>query len=420
MNSQPLSEREMDILRLVAQGKSNKEIASSLFISINTVKVHLANIFQKLNVKSRTEATFYALENNIIETRSKSEDDTQGNNGYRTKQNSASKRTLPVLLATLIGIVLVLASSVFFLVNRDKRIAETFSTPQWQELNGTPNIHNNPAIAVHENRIFVFGGSTHEGISSVTESYDPSSDTWQSLPDKPTAVTKARAITHGNLIYIPGGLSHNNQVVNTMEVFDPISLSWSEKAQIPIPLHSYGIGLFDNKIYLFGGQSEGKINNTVLVYDPSSDMWQEAGEFEPVGKLDMGIVSLQDRILVFGGYLNEKPVSTVYAFYPMARHQEQWKQIATLPDGTLATSVQSIGEFIFLLNSDGIWQFIQQTLKWTHLPVHSETNITREDSIVSASGYLFRIAYSYSNEGQTNPFFRYQVIYSTVLPNVFN
>ena len=51
----PLSERELEILRLVAQGKSNKEIASELFISVNTVKVHLAKIFQRLGVASRTD-----------------------------------------------------------------------------------------------------------------------------------------------------------------------------------------------------------------------------------------------------------------------------------------------------------------------------------------------------------------------------
>jgi DNA-binding NarL/FixJ family response regulator len=61
-----LSEREIETLKLVAQGMSNKQIALSLFISINTVKVHLRNIFEKINVESRTEATLYAIEHGII------------------------------------------------------------------------------------------------------------------------------------------------------------------------------------------------------------------------------------------------------------------------------------------------------------------------------------------------------------------
>src|SRR6266403_1424766 len=50
------SEREIDVLKLMAQGKSNKEIGSALFISEGTVKSHVKSIFAKLNVISRTEA----------------------------------------------------------------------------------------------------------------------------------------------------------------------------------------------------------------------------------------------------------------------------------------------------------------------------------------------------------------------------
>jgi LuxR family maltose regulon positive regulatory protein len=51
-----LSKREMELLRLIAQGCSNKEIAAQLIISIGTVKRHTVNIFTKLDVKNRTEA----------------------------------------------------------------------------------------------------------------------------------------------------------------------------------------------------------------------------------------------------------------------------------------------------------------------------------------------------------------------------
>lgn len=55
-----LTEREMEVLKLIAQGKSNQEVADELFIGIKTVKYHLTNLFSKLGVEDRTQAAIYA------------------------------------------------------------------------------------------------------------------------------------------------------------------------------------------------------------------------------------------------------------------------------------------------------------------------------------------------------------------------
>jgi DNA-binding CsgD family transcriptional regulator len=65
-NDGTLTRRELSVLRLVAQGLSNKEIASELGISTHTVKYHLASLLAKLGVHSRTEAVSIGLRKGIV------------------------------------------------------------------------------------------------------------------------------------------------------------------------------------------------------------------------------------------------------------------------------------------------------------------------------------------------------------------
>ena len=61
-----LTERETEVLRLLAQGQANKQIAHSLHIAEKTVKVHVSNILGKLGVQSRTQATLYAIRSGLV------------------------------------------------------------------------------------------------------------------------------------------------------------------------------------------------------------------------------------------------------------------------------------------------------------------------------------------------------------------
>ncbi|PZG01674.1 response regulator transcription factor, partial [Nonomuraea aridisoli] len=62
-----LTDREMEVLRLVAKGMNNREIAKQLFISENTVKNHVRNILDKLQLHSRMEAVVYAVRERMLE-----------------------------------------------------------------------------------------------------------------------------------------------------------------------------------------------------------------------------------------------------------------------------------------------------------------------------------------------------------------
>lgn len=60
-----LTERELEILLLMTEGKSNQDIASELFITVKTVKTHVSNILNKLNVSDRTQAVIYAFRHQV-------------------------------------------------------------------------------------------------------------------------------------------------------------------------------------------------------------------------------------------------------------------------------------------------------------------------------------------------------------------
>jgi len=62
-----LTERELEILLLMAKGHSNQSIADELFIALKTVKTHVSNILSKLDVQDRTQAVVYAFQNGVVQ-----------------------------------------------------------------------------------------------------------------------------------------------------------------------------------------------------------------------------------------------------------------------------------------------------------------------------------------------------------------
>lgn len=65
--AQALTEREMDVLRLISRGRSNKEIAFELGVAEKTVKTHVSSILQKLHLADRTQAALYAVREKLVE-----------------------------------------------------------------------------------------------------------------------------------------------------------------------------------------------------------------------------------------------------------------------------------------------------------------------------------------------------------------
>ncbi|MFI6479001.1 response regulator [Nonomuraea sp. NPDC050663] len=63
---EPLTDRELDVVRLIARGRTNQEVAAELFVSLSTVKTHLGSIFTKLGARNRVEIAAWAWESGVV------------------------------------------------------------------------------------------------------------------------------------------------------------------------------------------------------------------------------------------------------------------------------------------------------------------------------------------------------------------
>ena len=424
----PLSERELEILRLVAQGKSNKEIASELFISVNTVKVHLAKIFQRIGVASRTEATFKAIEHGLIINPGKALGSTEAqtnldeNKPVRiTQQKGVQQISIRYLYLILLVIILLLAISVLTLLQRNQPAQVINAQSNWQRLSDLPSIHHEPAVAVMDSLIYVIGGKTQAGLSAQTDLFNPKLNTWETLVDKPTPVSQAKAAVVGRRIYVPGGRLADGLATDVMEVFDCTTSTWHKKANLPQPLYNYGLTVFENKILLFGGQNEQLVSTVVYIYNPNADEWTEETSLISQAALAMGIISLKGKLFLFGGSDGKQDFDTVITYKPLSNDDTQtsWENVATIPKDAKPDTAQLAGDFIFLLGKNGVWQFIPQDEKWILQPYQNGRLDISDNSVVSSEGYLFRFG-GYDSKGDYSAeFFRYQVIYSVVLPNIY-
>ena len=384
-----LSERELEILNLVAKGKSNKEIAQELFISANTVKVHLRNIFAKIEVSSRTEATLFAVRAGMVEGIA----EITPNGGEISNAGMilprAEEYTPPPAMTVptspkwwqrpwrVAGLIMIL----FFVgVGLNRLFQPQTITSQ----NGTISSGNNQWITradlpfprfghsatVYENQIIVIGGETNEQIIASTDKYNPETNLWQTLPEKPTAVTDIQAAILGGKIYVPGGRTVSGEATNILEIFDPRENVWSQGAPLPIRVSAYALAAFEGNLYLFGGWDGEKYSSQVIVYDPDLEKWQEINYLPTARAFASGVV-VADKIFVMGGYDGKEALDSNLIFFP-DRDQENaipWENAAPLPEGRYAMGVAYITDKIYVLG--GIQAHSTSVPQWTF---HSDTN----------------------------------------------
>jgi DNA-binding CsgD family transcriptional regulator len=372
-----LSERELDILKLVATGASNKEIAQKLYISLNTVKVHLRNIFGKIGVTSRTEAAMYAVRIGLVENVSaqilSQEELIQDKDKLELQSNHPSAITntsiLPksggkvkrsVLYIGLLGGIIVLLIIVGLVYNLGNILQANSTVPptstprvQWFQLPGLPTPRWGMAVTNFDNQIYAIGGENAGGVSNIIEKYDPQTNMWTGLAVKPTPVTDVNAAVIGGLIYVPGGKLASGHPTNITEIYDPRSNQWSTGSPLPKPLSGYALTVFEGLIYLFGGWDGNQVVNDAYVYDYRNNSWTEI-PLMPTARSYAGAVVVGGKIYIIGGWDGNQALSVNELFLPdYSGEGSPWIQAPALPYGRYGMGITNIADIIFIIGGMG-------------------------------------------------------------------
>lgn len=432
-----LSERELDVLRCLAKGAGNKDIAAELFISENTVKVHLRNIFTKLGVSSRTEATAVALQQGVIgmpgvETAVlPTPDDTPPTahpadppaiavvetpslahttavaqppavptaDEPAMPPTAVTKRSGWTIVWASIGGVLLLLTAVYLLprlLASEPAPTASFSpipiSENWHNLQPLPEPRRNMSLVGLGLNLYAIGGETASGVTDSMLIYHTTNHTWEAAANKPTAVTEASAAVLFGEIFVVGGRLSDGTLTDVVEAYSPTNNLWRQIESLPQPVAG-GLALSDgNFLYFFGGWDGEQPLDTAYVYDPASNSWRPLPSMS-YARAYLGGGNIKRQFFIVGGYDGQQETAVCEQFNPV---DESWSRCPDmLSPRTHAGTVSIInrlyviggtnqGEpinFSELYNPDtATWSIVNtpilQAGSWSHLGVTSvETRI---------------------------------------------
>lgn len=434
MTESPLSSREIEILSLIAEGKSNKEVAESLSISVNTVKVHVSNIYQKIEISSRTEATLYAIENGIVSPAlppdlQPSDSKSFSNEDLKERESGLQDRIPLPILASFIVIILIIA--VYLLSSMQARseseaslMVNFLSEDRWLSYNSLKMPRSNFASASYESNIYAIAGNSDAGPSDVTEMFSKTDDTWSLLKNKPTAVTDVGAVLIGEKIYIPGGKIDGINVTDKLEVFDPRRNTWEEKSNLPTGLSDYASVAFAGNMYLFGGWDGSKIKDIVLKYDPDQDVWIELSKL-PYPLVSANAVQLENRIIITGMAKQDALQTDLISYYPDrdVLGENPWEiAISQSLAGSVNCLFNLLEEIYAVVDNENTTEFLFydiQNKSW-QLIGESDSLTVKGSGCSIMNGELFLLGGTEADGSFSNQLTGYKMIYSISLPGIIN
>lgn len=362
-----ISEREREILALVATGATNQQIARALHISPNTVKVHLRNIFGKLGVESRTEAALYAIQQGWVELPGAAVQEVP------TAPSRPAVPPRPAPIGPLRRAFLVLWTLVLVLAlwlpypqqgqtrTRGDDFAEaTAGAPlagpllpaasRWQSRAQMPTPRGRLAVVAWDGRLFAIGGLGEQGVTDRVEVYDPAQGAWSVASPLPTPAANIQAAAMEGRIYVPGGYGPGGEFLKVLQVYDPDADTWSLGRNLPRPLAGYALTAHEGALYLFGGSDGAGYRAEVYRYTPGENAWTTLPPM-PTARGFAGAAALGEAIYVVGGYDGRRELNICERYTPQ---EQTWRPCAPMRVPRAGAAVAALGDSLYVIG--GGWQ----------------------------------------------------------------
>jgi N-acetylneuraminic acid mutarotase len=400
----------------VSSGASNKQIASELSISENTVKVHLRNIYTKLNVSSRTEATTAAIHQGYIVVPGQSSVEavdpelqtaaevTQPTRSLVAEQdvdvNTSDRDTSPLLQRNwrILALLLLLLLSAIAIVglafqlanqNQETKTPEPFqeqpiADTHWLSSRPMPEGRANMAVAAVGLDVYQIGGETAAGVDGKVHVFNSRDAVWRKAEEKPTAVADASAVELYGELYVVGGRQADGQPTATVEAYSPSQDAWRPIVALPQPIAG-ALTLSDGAfLYTFGGWDGKEALTTAFVYDPSADSWRPLPPMPHARAFAAG-GTLTGKLVVTGGTDGQSELSACHVFDPVS---EEWSDCPAMLQPRAAAGSAVLLNKLYVIGG-GLNSENEITFSEVYDPISETWQVVNTPALVDTAGWPF-------------------------------
>ncbi len=400
---EPLTERELEVVKLVAEGASNKQIASTLFISENTVKVHLKNIFIKLEAESRAKVAVIAQRNGwagvapAVESGLGAAPAPVPDADAPAIAESApipapadapvpmrvapNPQPLPALarwrkvISLLSVLFLLIGGALGIRINRtqaqpveDPVIGPVAPNPSdaasasklWLLRQPLPSPRTRSAAfalqrSSSEKLLVVIGGTVDRNATAETLLLDVNKNEWRTGAPKPLPLRLAVGALVGDTIYLPGGTDASGAATRSFEAYTVGADRWTTLPALPRAVTGHAVAAVDNRIYVFGGKTgDDAYNNEGFVYDIATRGWTRVPGL-PTPRSQAAAQVIDTRVYVIGGTDGRREYNTCEVFDTAAK---SWRLCKGMTIARGGLGLARIGNALYAIGGGAAGNYI--------------------------------------------------------------